>query len=188
MRIYIAIPPESWGDKITDRAVIKGYNVDWVREAIERAKSDPFFFPYFRKISEYHIKLGGSHKMSFTWGTKKQWSHRHRTASFNVPTTNPVSNLYESFHGNPPKDIRKVYYEAPKGVLIKIGRLSQINYVPEVPSEKAGQEFFHKAGDTGEKVLKSNLILCTDKNGKNLYLVRDTKSNRPYFSSRGIIG
>ena len=98
--------------------------------------------------------------------------------------------LYESFHGVLPNRKVKVYYEPPpKGKpLVKVGRISQINYIPEFPSEKRGQEFWHKSGDIGGEILKSNLILATDKDGKNLYLLRDKKSKFPYFSPRGLIG
>jgi hypothetical protein len=51
-----------------------------------------------------------------------------------------------------------------------------------------GTEFYHISGDTGEKTLKSNLILATDSKGKNLYLLRDRKSKFPVFTERGIIG
>ena len=44
-------------------------------------------------------------------------------------------------------------------------------------------------GDTGERKLKTNLILATDKKGRNLYLVRKNKnSSYPKFTDRGIIG
>ena len=104
-------------------------------------------------------------------------------------TMNPIS-LYESFHGSPPLRQRKISYEPPpKGKpLVKVGRISQINYIPEFPSKKSGTEFYHLSGDTGEKTLKSNLILATDQDGKNLYLLKDKKSKHPFFSSRGLIG
>jgi len=103
--------------------------------------------------------------------------------------TNPVSDLYEAFHGNPPVKKVKVYYEAPPEELVMIGNLSEIKYKPTAPSKYAGTEFFHRSGDTGERILDSNLILATDKEGKNLYLVKkDKKVKRPYFCERGIIG
>lgn len=100
---------------------------------------------------------------------------------------NPESNLYESFHGVAPVRKRKVYYEAPPKELICIGVLSEIRYKP-VRGKHVGTEFFHRSGDTGEKTLKSNLILATDSEGKNLYLLKKTKSGLPKFTSRGIIG
>ena len=97
-------------------------------------------------------------------------------------------SLYEAFHGNPPKGTRVVNYENPKGTLIKIGRLSEIKYKPEYPSQHKGVEFYHKAGDTGNRMLKSNMILATDSKGKNLYLIKDKKTKYPVFTGRGIIG
>jgi hypothetical protein len=97
--------------------------------------------------------------------------------------------LYEQFHGNPPIRVRHMHYEPPKGSLIKLGTLSQINYRPEYPSQHQNTEFYHKAGDDGERILKSNLILATDQKGKNLYLLKiDPKSRYPHVTNRGIIG
>lgn len=103
---------------------------------------------------------------------------------------NPIHNeLYESFHGNPPMRVSRMHYEPPKGTLVKLGTLAELHYRPEFPSQHKGTEFYHTAGDTGEKVLKSNLILATDQKGKNLYLLKiDSKSRYPFVSSRGIIG
>ena len=97
--------------------------------------------------------------------------------------------LYESFHGTHPKGTRKVFYNPPKGKLVKIGRLSEIKYRPEYPSKFEGTEFYHKAGDLGYKVIKSNAILCTNKEGTQLYIVREDKEVKyPIFSDRGILG
>ena len=107
-----------------------------------------------------------------------------------LPVPNPES-LYQAFHGVLPLRQRKISYEPPPKdkPLLKVGRISQINYIPEFPSKKSGQEFYHISGDTGEETLKSNLILATDSKGKNLYLLKDKKNRRPYFSGkRGIIG
>lgn len=102
---------------------------------------------------------------------------------------NPVG-LYEAFHGSPPIRIRKVRYQPPnpKEALIKIGRLVQLNYRPEPPSKLSKTEFYHRSGDTGTKTLKSNLILATDRKGKNLYLLKDRRSKYPVFTERGILG
>ncbi len=105
--------------------------------------------------------------------------------------SNPESSaLYESFHSTPPKNVRKVMYENPdpKVPLVKLGRVSVINYVPEYPSKKADTEYTHTSGDTGEQILKSNLILATDEKGKNLYLIKDKKSKYPFVNERGVIG
>lgn len=99
---------------------------------------------------------------------------------------NPVS-LYQSFHGVPESHKTKVYYEEPPKELIGIGELKQLNYQPRRGQHHA-TEFFHKSGDTGSVMLRTNMILATDPEGKNLYLVKKSKSKRPYFSSRGIIG
>lgn len=104
---------------------------------------------------------------------------------------NPVGGaekLYQDFHGNPPAETVKVYYEPPTQPLVKIGDLSEIKYRPTGPSSHVGTEFFHKSGDTGEQMLKTNLILCTDSKGKNIYLVKKSKSKYPVFTNRGIIG
>ena len=101
--------------------------------------------------------------------------------------TNPTSTLYEDFHGVSPIRKRKVYYEAPPKELICIGELSQLNYKP-VRGKHQNTELYHKSGDTGEKQLRTNLILATDKDGKNLYLLKKTKGSLPRFTNRGIIG
>lgn len=102
-------------------------------------------------------------------------------------TINPL-DLYRGFHGNPPKGTRKVFYEAPKGELIKIGRLANIEYIPEPPSKYTGTRFTHEAGDLGHKIIKSNAILATNNQGTQLYIVKETKSKYPKFSERGILG
>ena len=112
----------------------------------------------------------------------------HTPEEINPDNKNPVS-LYQAFHGVSPIRKRKVFYEPPPNEIIKIGDLSEIKYKPASPSKHAGQEFYHKLGDTGSNVLKTNLILATDKDGKNLYLVKKDKNvKRPYFSAQGIIG
>jgi len=98
------------------------------------------------------------------------------------------SNLYESFHGVAPIRKKKGYYEPPPSELIVIGELSQINYRP-VRGQHSNTEFYHQSGDTGTAKLNTNLILCTDKQGKNLYLVKKNKNSKyPIFTDRGIIG
>ncbi len=118
-------------------------------------------------------------------------------STYTVEEINPIKSrksnpesLYESFHDSPPANMRKILYENPdpKKPLVKIGRVTMINYLPEYPSKKSGVEYTHKSGDTGEQILKSNLILATDESGKNLYLIKDKKSKYPLVNSRGIIG
>ncbi len=100
---------------------------------------------------------------------------------------NPIS-LYQAFHGIPESRKTKVYYEEPPKEVIAIGELRQLNYRP-IRGQHKNQEFYHKSGDTGESKLKTNLILATDKHGRNLYLVKKDKSiKRPVFTGRGIIG
>ena len=105
---------------------------------------------------------------------------------------NPVVSpkLYQSFHGASPIRLRKVFFEPPpKGEsLIKIGRLSRIDYIPENPSKRAGTEYYQHAGDLGHKVIRSNAILCTNQKGNQLYIVKETNSEYPKFTERGIIG
>ncbi len=103
---------------------------------------------------------------------------------------NPTSKLFRNFHGTDPVKTSKVLFEPPKAgePLIKIGRLSQINYVPESPSHKAGHEFYHKSGDLGHKTIKSNAILATNQQGTQLFIVREKDSRYPLFTGRGIIG
>jgi len=97
--------------------------------------------------------------------------------------------LYEDFHGASPVRKRKVYYEPPLGEpLIKIGRLRRIDYEPEYPSKRAKTVFFHKAGDLGGKTIKSNAILATNKDGTQLYIVKEKNTKYPRFSDKGIIG
>jgi len=98
MRIWVGISPGSWGGSLREYAPRKSYLVEDVSEAIELAKRDPYFKPYFDKIH-----AAGYRKMSFTWGTKEKWVHRHRTESFGVPG-------YEKHSSNP----RFVYRAAPE--------------------------------------------------------------------------
>lgn len=102
----------------------------------------------------------------------------------------PRSKLFEAFHGVQPQSAKTVFYEAPdkSKPLLKIGDISQLNYRPTGPSLKKGTEFYHKSGDTGNRMLKTNLILATDQKGKNLYLLKKSRSKYPVFTSRGVIG
>lgn len=99
---------------------------------------------------------------------------------------NPT-NLYQSFHGNPPARLRKVNLPIPKkGTrLIKIGRLTAIEYKPEHPSRLAGREFRHTLGDTGYAKLPEKPLLVTDEKGENLYIIKDGAKTK--FTHRGII-
>jgi len=102
---------------------------------------------------------------------------------------NPVSRLYQRFHGVPPRTKRIVKFNNPKGPLIKIGNVSRIDYVPGENSHHRGINFYHHLGDTGDRKLRTNWILATDESGKNFYLLKDNpKSSYPVFTERGIIG
>lgn len=110
---------------------------------------------------------------------------------YDSPEKNPMrSKLYESFHGTSPLRTRKVLYEPPPkdAPLVKWGKISQINYIPEHPSKRANTEFFHKFGDYGEgiKFGKNKPILATDATGKNLYVIKD--KSKFHLTDRGIIG
>lgn len=137
--------------------------------------------------TECDIAYNPSNPYAYYVRTKKGWKLRKvkRTSYLN-----PNNGLYKEFHGTLPTRIRKVSYEPPNPnqPLIKLGRMSQINYVPEFPSKRKGVEYYHKSGDTGYKTLRSNLILATDLKGKNLYLIREGKSKYPIVTGRGIIG
>lgn len=99
-------------------------------------------------------------------------------------------DLYRSFHGTSPRRVVRLTMEMPdKGEkLIKIGRLRRIEYECEEPSNLAGTVFYHDAGDTGSKMVPSNIILATNQKGTQLYLLKEKKGRWPYFSSAGIIG
>lgn len=135
------------------------------------------------KVTAYCKRCRRTHRR----GTKVYKDHYAYLTDFKEKENPVASNLYESFHGVAPVRKRKVYYEAPPKELICIGVLSEIRYKP-VRGKHVGTEFFHRSGDTGEKTLKSNLILATDSEGKNLYLLKKTKSGLPRFTNRGIIG
>ncbi|MFA5380080.1 MAG: hypothetical protein WC455_30240, partial [Dehalococcoidia bacterium] len=98
------------------------------------------------------------------------------------------SSLYQSFHGNPSKGTRRVRINIPEpgDKLVKIGRLTELRYRPENPSQHVGTEFFHRLGDTGTMVLKNKPILATGPNGKGLFIINDKAS--PTFTKKGIIG
>jgi hypothetical protein len=135
------------------------------------------------KVTAYCRKCKRKHRR----GTDIYRKHYAHLVDFREKTNPVASNLYESFHGVAPVRKRKVYYEAPPKELICIGILSEIRYKP-VRGKHVGTEFFHRSGDTGEKTLKSNLVLATDSEGKNLYLLKKTKGSLPRFTNRGIIG
>ena len=102
---------------------------------------------------------------------------------------NPIkSNLYEKFHQAKPASIRKVMYQEPKDGerLVMIGRISQINYIPNENSKHKGTEFYHKTGDIGTKILPHKPILAVSEDGKRFYIIPDKSTAK--FTDRGIIG
>ncbi len=149
--------------------------------------------------SSRHIAIGKKGGLTLlnarkTRGKKLDTKYvRGRRAVWYQTAYNPVGRggsggLFQSFHGAPPANLRQVQFVPPQGHLVKIGRLTEIRYTPEAPSQYEGTEFYHKSGDTGAKMLRSNCILCTDSTGKNLYIIKEKQGKYPYFSSRGIIG
>jgi len=94
-------------------------------------------------------------------------------------------SLYQSFHGVAPTRTRKVSLPRPKGSLTVIGRLEQLEYTPYPPSRRAGKRFYHRLGDTGDRMLPNRPVLASDSAG-NLYIIPDKA--RPTFGSRGIVG
>ena len=98
-------------------------------------------------------------------------------------------NLYKSFHGNPPQNVRAVNLPVPKKGehLIAIGKAVSIVYTPYSSSKLSGKHFEHKFGDTGERMLPERPILATDKRGKALYLIPESR-RYPRMTRRGIVG
>lgn len=130
------------------------------------------------------IKRGEGAKR-WDYADKKMYAHLNLDCKIKK---NPIS-LYEQFHGVSPSRRTKVFYQEPPDELLQIGDLVRLDYRPRQPSKRSNTEFYHRSGDTGQNVLKTNLILATDKSGKNLYLVKKNKNSRyPRFTERGIIG
>ena len=113
-----------------------------------------------------------------------------RGESGNAPS-GAASALYKSFHENPPANTRKLQMNPPKPgeTLIAIGKLARIDYLPYGSSAHKNIQFYHKSGDTGSKMVKNNIILATNADGSELYLIKENP-NSPYpkFTNRGIIG
>lgn len=111
-------------------------------------------------------------------------------AQYRKRKRNPDSarELFESFHGAQPRE-RQAEVPEPKGPLMKIGRLLEIVYRPESPSNLKGKDFQHELSDDGtpwySKKLKDKPILATD--GVNLFIIR-SRGSKLHFSNRGIIG
>lgn len=136
---------------------------------------------------QYDIS-GGKFGVVIESGGAKLYMRTSDLIYYDSPKSQNPTGLYQAFHGNPPKGTRKVFYEPPKGELIKIGRLANIEYIPEPPSKYVGTRFTHEAGDLGHKIIKSNAILATNKEGTQLYIVKEKNTKYPRFSGRGILG
>ena len=96
------------------------------------------------------------------------------------------NGLFQSFHGVPPKGTRSVNVREPKR-LIKLGRLTRINYAPESPSTLTGTEYTHRFGDRGYTFDgKNKPVLAVSQDGRQLVIVNDKSTYK--FNSRGIIG
>ena len=120
------------------------------------------------------------------FASKAQLREWYRQGITSARSRNPDAKaLYQSFHGVPPMQSRKVSVPKPSGELTAIGRLVQVEYEPQPPSKRSGVRFYHKLGDTGERVLPDKPVLASDTNG-NLFIIPDR--SRPKFGSRGIIG
>jgi len=149
-------------------------------------------FPSKSKPDKYYeVKIDGQGNLScncpawvFKKGSARTCTHVKAVES---GMRNPT-NLYESFHGSPPKGLRKVNLPVPpKGSkLVMIGRLSALEYIPEKPSKLANTIYRHKLGDTGSMIMKEKPILATDAAGKNLFIIPDKSS--PKMTERGIVG
>lgn len=97
------------------------------------------------------------------------------------------SGLYQAFHGNPPREVKRLQIRLPKRGerLIKIGKLSSLQYEPEPPSQRTGSRFEHEFGDYGYKFRRGQEpLLAVSADGKQLYIL----AGRYRFSARGIVG
>ena len=120
-------------------------------------------------------------------------ARRKKLRDSNNPRGNPLGlmsknpgGLFQSFHGVPSKGTRSVNIREPKR-LIKLGRLTRINYAPESPSTLAGREYTHSFGDFGHVFKgKNKPVLAVSEDGKQLVVVNDKSTYT--FNSRGIVG
>ena len=104
------------------------------------------------------------------------------------PDQGEVPGFFKGFHGGNPSTSKTCQVAMPEGPVAALGRLERIDYVVESNGRQKGTHFTHKAGDIGEKMLKSNTIVAADKKG-NLFLVKDNEGSRyPHVTDRGILG
>ena len=100
-----------------------------------------------------------------------------------------MSDLYEKFHGAPPKTLKRVRVATPKEgeKLVAIGRLIELVYEPFGSSKRKGVQYVHEMGDEGEgKHNPEKPILAVSQDGKDLYIIKNGAKTR--FSGRGILG
>jgi len=122
---------------------------------------------------------------------KKEKKFGKRLTNPTATTGSPGAGLYASFHGMAPQTQKTVYFEPPKGPMIQIGVLENLVYKPDGATQHKNVRFEHQSGDTGSKKLASNIVVATDAEGKNIYLMKlDPDKREPYFDpgGRGIIG
>lgn len=169
---------------------MKKSNPDWIKEArkyIDRMRSSPK--KHYAQAYLGYLEDRRSEPSRKVFGLGVMGAQAVEMSLREIKRTGILTNpdLYQAFHGVPPIRKRKVYYEPPPKEVIAIGELRQLNYQP-IRGQHQNCEMYHKSGDTGEEMLETNVILATDKDGKNLYLVKKTRDNRPIFTKAGIIG
>lgn len=115
---------------------------------------------------------------------------QYRTPRKRNPVVKNVRELFKNFHGTEPRE-RQVDVPQPRGPILKIGRLIEVVYQPEAPSQLRGKQFQHTLGDEGapfgirRKKLSDRPILATD--GRDLFIIRGKSIHRFDESGRGII-
>ena len=98
---------------------------------------------------------------------------------------NPDSNVLlqeavrkrQQFHGLPPTKTVRISIKSREipPVLVVLGRLHAIEYVPETPTGQTTKKrvvFRHEAGDFGTFKAGEPPLLCTDPEGENLYIIK----------------
>lgn len=97
------------------------------------------------------------------------------------------SRLYSRFHGKSPSRVRRLSHTVPSEAL-QIGRLLEVVYEVEEPSQRAGERYSHKFGDKGKRVKfgKNKPILAVDESGRQLIVLNDKSKYR--VTERGITG
>lgn len=104
-----------------------------------------------------------------------------------------AAQRYKSFHGELPGEQKRVQVSSRTmpSVLVVLGRCVAVEYEVEddASSQRKGQVYRHKFGDTGGRMVDSEVYLATDASGRNFYLVNAKPGGRyPQFGARGIVG